>query len=285
MIIKEYYTPAFLGDRMLIHMISDDLQLSSDKKGELIQDYYKNNESKLLKWAKLIKRKCPRFFDDFIEIADLGDAINENHNNIQKGKSKMIVKEEIPFESKRDSSCPYWYIFKHGIGPGTIPDDVKVGKVKDLDNYYSIVWLDRPLSTDELEYYDIYPETMNQRILRDKLSYTEDEINALIDRKPIKRPRPSNIISPFDESAKRNRKLKEAESYGWIVETNQVWEAYDLACEYYGQETVDRAIVDTLSDDELASSLAYLFRMWEFREWDEYLEGNNEEDFEDEFED
>ncbi len=96
--IKEYYAPAFLGDRMLIHMISDDLQLSSDKKGELIQDYYKNNESKLLKWAKLIKRKCPRFFDDFIEIADLEDVINENHNNGRKGKSKMIVKEEIPFD-------------------------------------------------------------------------------------------------------------------------------------------------------------------------------------------
>jgi hypothetical protein len=120
----------------------------------------------------------------------------------------IIIREEnVPFESKRDSSCPYWYITKHGIGPGTIPDDVKVGKVKDLDNYYSIVWLDRPLSTDELEYYDIYPETMNQRILRDRLGYTNDEIDALIDRKPIKRPRPTNIISPFDESCIKEKRF------------------------------------------------------------------------------
>ena len=86
----------------------------------------------------------------------------------------------IPFESKRNSDCPYWYIFKHGIGPGTIPDDVKIGKVKDLDNYYSIVWLDRPLSTDELKYYDIYPETMNRQILKGRLGYSDAEIDDLV---------------------------------------------------------------------------------------------------------
>lgn len=94
---------------------------------------------------------------------------------------KLQIREsEIPFESKRDRSCPYWYIFKHGIGPGTIPDDVKVGKVKDLDNYYSIVWLDRPLSTKELKYYDIYPETMNMQILKGRLGYSEEEIDNLL---------------------------------------------------------------------------------------------------------
>ena len=53
----------------------------------------------------------------------------------------------------------YLYIFKHGIGPGTIPDDVKVVKMKDLPNYYTAVWLDRFLTTDELKQYDIPDET------------------------------------------------------------------------------------------------------------------------------
>lgn len=77
----------------------------------------------------------------------------------------------------------------------------------------------------------------------------------------------------------RRKGLNEAESYGWEVPENMVWEAYELACEKMGKDYVDDAIVNTVSTDELASSLAFLFRNWDFREWDEYLEGNNEEDF------
>lgn len=54
---------------------------------------------------------------------------------------------------------PYLYIFKHGIGPGTIPNDVSIVKVKDLPNYYTAVWLDRFLTTSELKKYDIPSET------------------------------------------------------------------------------------------------------------------------------
>lgn len=59
----------------------------------------------------------------------------------------------------------YLYIFKHGIGPGTIPDDVKVVKVKDLPNYYTAVWLDRFLTTPELKQYDIPDETRITELL------------------------------------------------------------------------------------------------------------------------
>lgn len=86
-----------------------------------------------------------------------------------------IREENIPWESKRDSKCPYWYITKHGIGPGTLPKDVKLGKVKDLPNYYTAIWIDRPLSTDELKYYDIYPETMNNKLL-DRLGISFEEL-------------------------------------------------------------------------------------------------------------
>ena len=59
----------------------------------------------------------------------------------------------------------YLYIFKHGIGPGTIPDDVGVIKVKDLPNYYTAVWLDRFLTTPELKQYDIPDETRINELL------------------------------------------------------------------------------------------------------------------------
>lgn len=79
----------------------------------------------------------------------------------------------------------YLYIFKHGIGPGTIPSDVSVIKTKDLPNYYTAVWLDRFLTADELKQYDIPSETEINRYL-DRIGYCQkngdvvpcDEVNA-----------------------------------------------------------------------------------------------------------
>jgi hypothetical protein len=52
----------------------------------------------------------------------------------------------------------YRYLTKHGIGPGTLPKDVTLLKVEDLPNWYTAIYLDRFLTKEELEYYDIYPE-------------------------------------------------------------------------------------------------------------------------------
>ena len=75
------------------------------------------------------------------------------------------------------------------------------------------------------------------------------------------------------------RRFNEAVNGGWEVDEREVFDAYYLACEKLGKEYVDDQIVDTLSDDELASSLAYLFRMWEFREWDEWHERKEDDEF------
>lgn len=68
----------------------------------------------------------------------------------------------------------YLYIFKHGVGPGTIPNDVKVIKWKDLPNYYTAVWLDRWLDNDELKQYDIPSETEINRYL-DRIGYCKKD--------------------------------------------------------------------------------------------------------------
>jgi hypothetical protein len=66
----------------------------------------------------------------------------------------------------------YLYIFKHGIGPGTMPSDVHIVKVKDLPNYYTAVWLSDFLTTDELKKYDIPDETRINSIL-DRIGYCQ----------------------------------------------------------------------------------------------------------------
>lgn len=55
---------------------------------------------------------------------------------------------------------PYRYLTKHGVGPGTLPKDVKLVKWEDLDNYYTAIWTDRFLTTKELQQYDIFPESI-----------------------------------------------------------------------------------------------------------------------------
>lgn len=86
-------------------------------------------------------------------------------------RSRQSVKEEVfPYESKRDSSFPYMYVLTHGFGPGTLPRGVKVGRVEDYKGY-TVVWLDRPLSNDELNQYDIPAETYLRKYLGNDLDY------------------------------------------------------------------------------------------------------------------
>lgn len=74
-----------------------------------------------------------------------------------------------------------------------------------------------------------------------------------------------------------NKVLSEAVNGGWTVETSEAQEAYELAIEHLGQDQVNEAIVRSLSDKVLAESLAYIFRMYDFREWESRYE--NEEEY------
>lgn len=73
---------------------------------------------------------------------------------------------------------------------------------------------------------------------------------------------------------KGKKSVKAAESYGWVVEESEAWDAYEAACDAWGKEYVDDQIVSGLSTDELAASLAYMFRM---NDEDPY-HGNDDED-------
>ena len=90
-----------------------------------------------------------------------------------------------------------------------------------------------------------------------------------------------------NKNGRSRRPIKAAESYGWVVESWEANEAYEMACEYFGGDDaavaeVNSQIVGTLSSNELAECLAYLFRMWDFREWDERNE-EDDEDYEDDY--
>ena len=77
----------------------------------------------------------------------------------------------------------------------------------------------------------------------------------------------------------RKRPITAAESYGWVVEDWEAWDAYEFAIDsgYWDEATLNADIVQTLGTDELASSLAYIFRMNDFRQW----KGEDEDEDED----
>lgn len=61
--------------------------------------------------------------------------------------------------------------------------------------------------------------------------------------------------------------LKEAEDGGWVVDSSEAQEAYNLAVKEMGEETINSAIVRCLGNETLAQCLAYIFRQYDFRQW------------------
>ena len=81
--------------------------------------------------------------------------------------------------------------------------------------------------------------------------------------------------------ASKQTPVTAANSYGWVVEDWEAWDAYEFACEYFGEEELNKQIVQTVDHSELAACLAYIFRMNDFREWEEHkneAESTEEED-------
>ena len=73
-----------------------------------------------------------------------------------------ISKQKIT--SSVDTGLHYWYKFKHGLGPGTMPSDCHLLKVVE-DGWKDYVLLDRMLTTEELNQYEIKEEEPSDELL------------------------------------------------------------------------------------------------------------------------
>ena len=78
------------------------------------------------------------------------------------------------------------------------------------------------------------------------------------------------LINLHCSKNRRKPMLKEAENGGWVVDSTEARDAYELAVREMGKDTIDSAIIRSLSDEQLSQCLAYIFRMYDFREWEEY---------------
>ena len=64
--------------------------------------------------------------------------------------------------------------------------------------------------------------------------------------------------------------LKEANSYGWEVDTSEATLAYEYMAQEIGNEELNAAIIRAMSNSALADIMAYLLRMYDMRGWEEY---------------
>lgn len=85
-----------------------------------------------------------------------------------------------------------------------------------------------------------------------------------------------NRLNRIVENAVR-KVLREGESGGWVVDSSEADEAYDMAIRYFGKEVIDDAIIRALNSDALADCLAYIFRMYDFKEWDNRVKDDDED--------
>lgn len=68
--------------------------------------------------------------------------------------------------------------------------------------------------------------------------------------------------------------LKEADSYGWEVDTNEATLAYEYMAQEIGNDELNAAIVRAMGDEPLSQIMAYLLRMYDMRGWEEYRDAH-----------
>lgn len=65
--------------------------------------------------------------------------------------------------------------------------------------------------------------------------------------------------------------------FGEEIEGLDVWEQYETAKEYMGVSELFNNLTQAAGYDELAKDLAFIFRMYDFREWDKYDEEDSDD--------
>lgn len=126
----------------------------------------------------------------------------------------------------RSSQVPnsYLYIFKHGIGPGTIPRDIEVIRTKDLPNGYTAVWLNRFLTYDELKQYDIPSETRINELLG-RIGYCQKDGDVI----------PCDDIEACDVTASIQLP---------IAPEDTIYDLYQIATEWCDDSKVDQIFIN-----------------------------------------
>lgn len=70
----------------------------------------------------------------------------------------------------------------------------------------------------------------------------------------------------YNKSIGSSKKVKSGESYGWVVNTEDAWDKLWLFVDAVGEKEALEALARAMGNDELSDNLAYIFRMYDFKE-------------------
>ena len=82
---------------------------------------------------------------------------------------------------------------------------------------------------------------------------------------------PEDVLAKNEKPIENSKKpIKSAVDGGWVVDDYEADDAYNFAIEYFGEDNLNNQIIRAMSNEELAACLAFIFRMNDFREWEEH---------------
>ena len=120
---------------------------------------------------------------------------------------------------KESESKEYRYITTHGIGPGTVPEGTFI-RSEDLENNKTAIYLNRPLSGEELKKYDIKPEWIQESLVEadeekeeekeediEQAEETEEDLEDTVDSEEDQEENPVEEESTLDQQLDEIREV------------------------------------------------------------------------------
>lgn len=244
------------------------------------------------------------FDGEFTINDDIYDFEQSILNNYNEGKRNIMVRRKMTEANKGYSAEVYQILddnyvseWDNTVDPDFITDNVDISLFNNGDMYDALCSTRRKATSvayeallyvfqcavkDAGSRVRVTSEMAKQWLKKHGISYI-DVLKPVVDH--IEEYR-AELKAEKNESFKNrpNRKLKErrlseAENGGWVVDSDEAWDAYDFAAEYFGEDDLNYQIRKAMGDEELASCLAYIFRMNDFREWYAHKNGEDLEDY------
>ena len=155
--LKEYSTE---DEIVQLHNDIEDAESVKEIQGLI----YSIKDAALEREVQLAYDQSIRDGDNLDELK--GNVITTLEDNAEYDESSLKEAETPEAMQKiADKQMPkggYRYITTHGIGPGTLPKDVRVFKTEDINGGKIAMYISRPLTSEELKQYDIKPEWIQE---------------------------------------------------------------------------------------------------------------------------
>ena len=169
--LKEYSTE---DEIVQLHNDIEDAESVKEIQGLI----YSIKDAALEREVQLAYDQSIRDGDNLDELK--GNVITTLEDNAEYDESSLKEAETPEAMQKiADKQMPeggYRYITTHGIGPGTLPKDVRVFKTEDIRGGRIAMYISRPLTSEELKQYDIKPEW-----IQEDSSYRRYKVSFFVD--------------------------------------------------------------------------------------------------------